>query len=419
MAAKSAKVISRWSGNTARRYLLIGTAGNVQAMLSSTQPDPGRVTAPWKKVRELTGRSGGPPVDVPKPLVDRSHMLADSFAELSRTLGQRVLVHPADLLAERAQLLGLTRRSPSSCGGGAKLIRTHDGWVAVAMSRPDDLALLPAWLGDGDWSEVDPTELTVSLGVGAPWTAIELAVGARRTGELVSSAAELGLAVSALRESPAGGLSLRTSYGNKPRSGARLRVVELASLWAGPLCGRLLSAAGAEVIKVESIERPDGARWTPSFFEAMHPDVSFLQIPFSSQAGRNQLLDLVRNADVVIEGSRPRALNQLGIHAEELLCDAAARVSVWVSITGHGRVGANGNRVGYGDDAAVAGGLAVWDEAGPMFVADACADPLTGLAAATEALAVHSLGGSWLLDVSMSGVAAWSAGSSDEQIRSQ
>lgn len=377
-------------------------------MLAATRPISGRTIHSWEKVRVLTGRAGGPSVGVPESLIERSHALADLFGQLSAEHGDRVGVHPADLLAERAELLGLARQSPSSCGGGAKLMRALDGWVAISMSRADDVALMPAWLGDGDWSatNVDAKSTGQSEVVAVPWTAIEVAVGQRRAAELVPFGAELGLAVSALGEVGSGRFASRTNFSRKSRTGKRLRVVELASLWAGPLCGRLLAEAGAEVVKIESTERPDGARLTPTFFHAMHPNTSFVQLSFASQDGRAELLDLIRNADVVIEGSRPRALRQLGIDAEDILSDAASRLSVWVSITGHGRTGNEGNRVGFGDDAAIAGGLAVWDETGPMFLADACADPLTGLAAATEVLDVIGLGGSWMLDVPLSHVAA-------------
>ena len=63
-------------------------------------------------------------------------------------------------------------------------------------------------------------------------------------------------------------------------------------------------------------------------------------------------------------------------------------------------------RVAFGDDAAAAGGLVAHDDEGPCFVADAVADPLTGVAAAAAAVAALEVGGGWLLDVAMSRVAA-------------
>ena len=58
---------------------------------------------------------------------------------------------------------------------------------------------------------------------------------------------------------------------------------------------------------------------------------------------------------------------------------AAAGSAVWVSITGYGRDGPAAQRVAFGDDAAVAGGLIGGDRTDPVFCADAVADPLAGL----------------------------------------
>ena len=140
-----------------------------------------------------------------------------------------------------------------------------------------------------------------------------------------------------------------------------LTVVDLSSLWAGPLCGQLLAAAGARVIKVESTTRPDGARHGPkAFFELMHRGKEFLAFDFSTTAGRAALADVLGAADVVIEASRPRALEQLGIIA------ASSPARVWLSITGYGRD--LPVRVAFGDDAAVAGGLVAYAEQGPVFI---------------------------------------------------
>ena len=178
-------------------------------------------------------------------------------------------------------------------------------------------------------------------------------------------------------------------------------VVDLSSLWAGPLCTRLLHERGARVIKVESTTRPDGARRGPAaFFEVMHRGKGFVALDFKSGA----LTDLLRTADVVVEGSRPRALEQLGIDARALL-EHGPRV--WLSITGHGRDEPQRNWVGFGDDAAVAGGLvAHTDDGTPCFLGDAIADPLTGIAGAAAVLDALKAGGRWLIDCNLAGVAA-------------
>jgi len=114
---------------------------------------------------------------------------------------------------------------------------------------------------------------------------------------------------------------------------------------------------------------------------------------------------IVERADVVIESSRPRALRQLGLVAEEVV--AATPGKVWVSITGYGRDDTAAERVAFGDDAAVAGGLVAWDAAGaPVFCGDAIADPLTGLCAAAGVARALARGGGVLLDLVMADVSA-------------
>ncbi|MGH8999259.1 MAG: CoA transferase, partial [Acidimicrobiia bacterium] len=196
-----------------------------------------------------------------------------------------------------------------------------------------------------------------------------------------------------------------------PGSCQGLVVVDLSSLWAGPLCGHLLQLAGARVIKVESETRPDGARaGPPAFFDLLHAGQEAVALDFGSAPGRTRLRRLLAAADVVIEASRPRALAQLDAGPEQVL--PAGRPRLWVSITGYGRGETAGRRVAFGDDAAAAGGLVVWDGDGPCFCADALGDPAAGLFAAAGALAALRTGGRWILDVTMSGAAAFLAGSS-------
>ena len=64
----------------------------------------------------------------------------------------------------------------------------------------------------------------------------------------------------------------------------------------------------------------------------------------------------------------------------------------------------------FGDDAAVAGGLVAWFQEQPYFVADAIADPLSGLVAATAVLESLATSDAALLEIALSRVAAWIAG---------
>ena len=124
-------------------------------------------------------------------------------------------------------------------------------------------------------------------------------------------------------------------------------------------------------------------------------------LPFTETRGRDALRRLIADADVVIEASRPRALEQLGVRADEHV----ARGAVWISITAYGREGSSGVRAGFGDDVSVAAGIVAGSPDEPCFCADAIADPIAGLHAAVAALAVMRRGGGCLVDVSMAGVA--------------
>ncbi len=93
----------------------------------------------------LTGHSDGPPLLAPGRLAACAE---DAAAELERValaggLGSLVgLDAPA--------LLGLTRRGSTAPGGSCRLLRAADRWLALNLARPDDVDLLPAWLGEGD-----------------------------------------------------------------------------------------------------------------------------------------------------------------------------------------------------------------------------------------------------------------------------
>jgi CoA-transferase family III len=370
-----------------------------------------RALAEWAAsgAMAITGRADGPPLGPPDGLVAGLRRSAAVIRQRSALLGGPLEVDAVDLLGERAAIGGLTRRSPTSCGGATRLVRAVDGWLAVALPRPEDRELLPAWLG------IDARD---AEGPEAPWAAVEAALCDRRAFQAAERAWMLGLPVSQLPHRPGPAATappplaplpvLATSIPASvpdPCPLSDMTVIDLSSLWAGPLCGNLLSLAGADVVKVESTTRPDGGRSGPRrFFDVLNGGKRSVALDLAGADGWRVLRRLLAAADVVIEGSRPRALEQRGIVAAELVANAGPRV--WVSITGHGRTGPGRDRVAFGDDAAVAGGLVVTDEAGPCFCADAAADPAAGLVAAAACLDALAAGGCWLVDVSMAGVAA-------------
>ncbi len=324
------------------------------------------------------------PLGPPDGLVEGIDHLARSFPGLDGLT----------LLAERAALMGLWRRGAVSCGGTCRLLPSADGFMAVSLPRPEDMEAVPAWL------ELDVTPSSVP----AAWAAVASNL---RDGDpifLLERAELLGLPVAMVGES-AGRIGVqRSSLGDAPPrpDTMGLVVVDLSALWAGPLCGDLLASGGATVLKVESSQRPDGARRGPQeFFDLLNGRKRSVALDFKDRDGVRILHDLVRRADVVIEASRPRALRQLGLDGPELVRNGGPRI--WVSITGYGRAS---NRVAFGDDAAAAGGLVVWKDQVPLFCADALADPVTGLTAADACVQALAAGGRWLLDVSMAAVSA-------------
>ncbi|MFJ9176054.1 CoA transferase [Streptomyces sp. NPDC102360] len=306
---------------------------------------------------------------------------------------------PVDLDTElflRARLAGFATAGWISAGGSCRLLRAADGWVAVNLARPADHAALPALLnllgGAGELTD---------------------AVAARPAAEVARQAQLLGVPAASLgsergRRPPV--LRERLGPASEPRTPGGVRVVDFSALWAGPLCARLLGLAGADVLKVESTTRPDGARrGSPAFYRHLHEGHRGVTLDFTDPAA---LRSAIADADLVIEASRPRALRRAGLDAHEFLAGRPGRV--WVSVTGYGR--ADG-RIAFGDDAAVAGGLVAWppEGTGPVFLGDALADPVTGLYAARAAARSLRDGGGHLVDVAMAACAADVAGADGDR----
>lgn len=330
-------------------------------------------------VAELTGRHNGPALSGPVGTAAGMRALGERLAGLAHRFGARVDIDGPPLLVERARITGHRRQGDVSVGGACRLLEAADGWVAVSLARDDDLLAVPAWLE----ADIDGHNV-VALGK---------VVSRRESAWLTERAAWLGIPCAALGEVQTGKVAAHQLGGAPPlQSLDGIVVVDLSSLWAGPLCGRLLAAAGATVVKVESRTRPDGARRGPAeFFALMNSAKQHVVLDLAGPSGRAELAKLLQRADVVIEASRPRALEQMGFDA----WTSPARV--WLSITAFGR--SQPMRVGFGDDAAVAAGLVATDERGPVFAGDAIADPITGLVGAVAVLDRLLSGGRWLIDL--------------------
>ncbi|QZA09945.1 CoA transferase [Mycolicibacter heraklionensis] len=317
----------------------------------------------------------------------RAAVLERATQALGRfTAATGVEADAGELLAGRAALLGWTRAGRISAGGASRLLAAADGWWALTLSRADDLEAVPALI------ESECRE---------PWAAIAGWAAERPVTAVVERARLLDLPAAALGETAPAAPVVRRVGPTGPGCGLRgALVVDLTSLWAGPLCGRLLARAGATVIKVESPSRPDGTRaGSTAFFDWMNGGKLSCALRFDRDAA--VLAQLLAAADVVLEGSRPAALARRGLGP----FDVAGRPGrVWVQITAHGAVS---GYAGLGDDAAVAGGLVGCDgNAGPVFCADAIADPLTGIEAAAAVADSLARGGGEVITFSLAAVAA-------------
>lgn len=339
----------------------------------------------------LTGQADGPPQMCPAPLASCADGALAALAVLAPP-GAFDGSRGSFLLAERAALMGLQRRGERSPGGACRLYPAADGWIGLNLAREDDWSLLPAWL-----------ELEGSVPAAESLPPL---IRARRRDELVERGRLLGLAVAADRlpgDEAVPWFSLaaegpRREVGERPP-----RVLDLSSLWAGPLCGHLLRRMGAEVIKLESPRRPDGARLgNAAFFDRLNDGKHCVAIDPGTAEGLRHWRALIAWADIVIEGSRPRALRQLGIDAEALVRERPGLC--WISLSGYGRGEPREHWIAYGDDAAVAAGLsALMHQATGqhLICGDAIADPLTGLHAALAAWAAHRSGQSRLIAVAL------------------
>ncbi|MER7496133.1 CoA transferase [Streptomyces pharetrae] len=173
-----------------------------------------------------------------------------------------------------------------------------------------------------------------------------------------------------------------------------LRVLDLATLFAGPLAATLLGDFGADVIKVEHPTRPDPSRGHgPSkngvglWWKLLGRNKRTITLDLSRPGGRATLLRLAAGADVIVENFRPGTLEKWDLGWPEL--SAANPRLVLARVTGFGQFGPYARRPGFGTLAeAMSGFAAITGEpdAPPTLPPFGLADSIAGLATAYAVL---------------------------------
>jgi alpha-methylacyl-CoA racemase len=140
-----------------------------------------------------------------------------------------------------------------------------------------------------------------------------------------------------------------------------VRVLDLSRLLPGGFCSLMLADFGAEVLKVEDTGMGDYVRWSPPSYEGPHPSARSalflslnrnkrsIRLDLKNERGREALLRLVREHDVVLESFRPGVLDRLGVGYERMREENPA--IVYCAISGYGQDGpkrdASGHDVNY------------------------------------------------------------------------
>jgi alpha-methylacyl-CoA racemase len=128
-----------------------------------------------------------------------------------------------------------------------------------------------------------------------------------------------------------------------------IRVLDLSRLLPGGFCSLLLADFGAEVLKVEDTGMGDYIRWSPPYVEgaedsaksalflALNRNKRSIRIDLKHERGREVLLGLVREYDVVLESFRPGVLDRLGVGYERMR--EVNPGIVYCAISGYGQTG--------------------------------------------------------------------------------
>jgi len=128
-----------------------------------------------------------------------------------------------------------------------------------------------------------------------------------------------------------------------------IKVLDLSRLLPGGFCSLLLADFGADVLKVEDTGMGDYIRWSPPYYEGAHDSAKSalflslnrnkrsIRLDLKSEGGREALLALVREHDVVLESFRPGVLDRLGVGYARMREENSG--IVYCAISGYGQTG--------------------------------------------------------------------------------
>jgi crotonobetainyl-CoA:carnitine CoA-transferase CaiB-like acyl-CoA transferase len=192
-----------------------------------------------------------------------------------------------------------------------------------------------------------------------------------------------------------------TDTNNKPHPGplAGMRVLELAQIMAGPTCGMMLADMGADVIKVEKLPGGDDARGyreprvngVSAPFMILNRNKRGIALNLKHPKGREILLNMVKQADVLTENYRRGTLERLGLGYETLR--EINPGLIYCSVSGYGRDGPWADKGGFDLIAQGFSGLmSVTGEPGrpPVKTGNSIADINAGILAVVGILAAYA-----------------------------
>ncbi len=305
--------------------------------------------APWIKV---TGESGHLRSKLPVEAVALAAV--GTALRAASALGQQRGAAAAEATLDRAQIAAAVLSERHFRVGGqpagasfAPLSRfwaTADGWIRTHGNYPwHRLALLSALSLPTTLADTDADAMV---------EAVASAAAERQAADIEDRAFASGGVAAALRTSegwqshPQGRavtgellISHRVAGPAPPRPRdpaplpmSGIRVLDLTRVIAGPVCTRYLGALGADVLRLDPPDRPDGAPGAAAD-TILGKRSAFLNL--ASPAARARLHHLLDGADVVVHGYRPGALDRFGLGAGDIAARHAGLVVVHLNAWGH------------------------------------------------------------------------------------